>query len=154
MERLLVILETSNTALPKYVGVAESQHTATWTVPGPEDLTADSGVVSANAQRTRKHHDNSHRLRVKLPRWFTSCVWEFGVLESDNMWTYQIRSINVRPSRTLAFDFDFVRSGDVKAVWRLIRSGDLSVHDHEDCPTVNYSILEVILALSLKAVVD
>jgi hypothetical protein len=68
------------------------------------------------------------KFRVSLPLWLVNRVWEFGLREADGGWTAQLYPIMVRPRDT--YVFDFVYSGDVDAVRRLLRSGQLSVRDH------------------------
>jgi hypothetical protein len=67
--------------------------------------------------------------RVALPLWLVNRVWEFGLREAEGGWTAQLYPIMVRPWDT--YVFDFVYSGDVDTVRRLLRSGQLSVRDHE-----------------------
>ena len=67
------------------------------------------------------------RYRLALPRWFTKCVWDFTVHESNHIWTFQLQPVNMRPAHTYAFDF--VRNGDLMAVRKLLEQGHLSVND-------------------------
>jgi hypothetical protein len=68
-----------------------------------------------------------YKLRLSLPRWFSESVWDFGVYASEGTWTIHLRHMNARPWN--AYVFDFVESGDVEAVRRLLQSGHLSFQD-------------------------
>lgn len=90
--------------------------------------------ISANERGSRPcRRYRNWQIRLPLPRWLVGCVWEFGMHERDNVWTFQLCPINLRPAHT--YVFDFVRAGDVGAVRELISSRQLSVHDRE--PTWN-----------------
>ena len=67
------------------------------------------------------------KIRIALPRYFTNCVWEFGLQEYGNGWAMQLQPINERPPES--FVFDVVRSGRVPAVRSLLESGSLSMQD-------------------------
>jgi hypothetical protein len=79
--------------------------------------------------------------RVSLPLWLVNRVWEFGLREADGGWTAQLYPIMVRPQD--AYVFNFVYSGDVDTVRRLLRSGQLSVRDHSQGWFGPVSLLEV-----------
>ncbi|KAM0722591.1 hypothetical protein Q7P37_002032 [Cladosporium fusiforme] len=74
----------------------------------------------------------SQKFRISLPRWFTNIVWDFGTydMDMDNVRTFQLRSINIRP-KDLAV-FQVVRSGSVERVRKLLASGDLSLSDRAE----------------------
>jgi hypothetical protein len=63
--------------------------------------------------------------------------------ECDNVWTFQLSPINIRPAHT--YVFDFVRAGDVEAVRDLLRSRKLSVRDCEETNRGVSTLLEVSL---------
>ena len=67
------------------------------------------------------------KIRIALPRYFTNCVWEFGLQEYGNGWAMQLQPINERPPESIAFSV--VRSGCVSAVRALLESGSLSMQD-------------------------
>lgn len=89
-------------------------------------------MSSPQALQTTKNKSQERRplrkLRISLPRYFTSRVWEFGLQESEAGWSMHLHIVNERPVDS--FVFDVVRSGRVPAVRALLESGDLSMHDH------------------------
>ena len=80
-------------------------------------------------RQTHAAQRSSRKVCLKLPRWFTQTVWEFGTYDIGDGWMFQIRPINIRPRGTRAFAA--VRSGDVETVKRLFASGELSASDCE-----------------------
>jgi hypothetical protein len=81
------------------------------------------------------------KLRLSLPLWLVNRVWEFGLREAEGGWTAQLYPIMVRPRSACVLDF--VYSGDVHTVRRLLRSGQLSVRDHLDFQGTLSSFLTV-----------
>jgi hypothetical protein len=79
--------------------------------------------------------------RVSLPLWLVNRVWEFGLREAEGGWTAQLYPIMVRPHDT--YVFDFVLSGDVDTVLRLLRAGQLSVRDHTQHKGTLKNLLQV-----------
>ena len=85
---------------------------------------------------------NTRRYRLVLPRWFTRCVWDFTIHESNHVWTIQLLPVNFRPWYTHAFAF--VRNGDVMAVRKLLELGHLTLNDRSViCESYSESLLEV-----------
>lgn len=70
-----------------------------------------------------------------------NCVWEFGLREADGGWTAQLYPISIRPQGAVVFDF--VRSGDIDSVRRLLQSGEIPLRDHEDNWKESSSLLQV-----------
>lgn len=77
-------------------------------------------------------------IRISLPRWFTTRVWEFGSYDTglSSAKTFQIRSINFRPNKSAVFEV--VRSGNVEAVRKLLASKELLVTDHASQETSSF----------------
>jgi len=92
----------------------------------------DAVLSSSQALEVRKSHNHKRRplrkIRIALPRFFTDCVWEFGLQESENGWAMQLHPVNERPLKSPVFDV--VRSGNVPAVRALLECGVLSMQDH------------------------
>ena len=101
--------------------------------PGSSILPHSTSTVCNTRQgvpsRSRARSTSARTLRLALPRWLAHCVWEFAVHELDGAWNFRVRPINIRPYGTFAFNV--VRSGNVKAVRKLLTSGELSMFDHE-----------------------
>lgn len=102
------------------------------TVPKSKEGIQDAVLSPSQALRVTKTHNQKRRplrkFRIALPRYFTECVWEFGLQESGNGWAI----VNERPLES--FVFDVVRSGSVPAVRRLLESGSLSMQDQAVAP--------------------
>jgi hypothetical protein len=110
--------------------------------PPTATRTQQTSVITTGASNTKRQKRNkSYRLRVNLPRWFVTCVWELGVHEADGVWTTQIWTVNVRPRHAVVFEY--VRSGDVEAVRELRQSGKLSMRDYRDGQYKDESLFEV-----------
>lgn len=92
----------------------------------------DVVLSSSQTLETRRPRDQKRRslrkIRLALPRYFTNCVWEFGLQESGNGWAMQLHPVNERPLES--FVFNVVVSGCVPAVRALLESGDLSMQDY------------------------
>lgn len=105
----------------------------------------DEVPSSSQALKIKKHHNQKRRplrkFRVALPRYFTDCVWEFGLQESGNGWAMHLYPINERPRESIVFDV--VRSGRVPAVRALLESGSLSMQDQ--AAASEFSIRESLL---------
>ena len=101
------------------------------TVSKCKDGSQDEVPCSSQALEVRKPHNQKrrplHKIRIALPRYFTDCVWEFGLQESGNGWVVQRHPINERPPDS--FVFYVVRSGSVPAVRALFKSGSLLMQD-------------------------
>ena len=101
------------------------------TVSKFKDGSQDEVPSSFQARKVKKHHNQKRRplrkIRIALPRYFTNCVWEFGLQESGNGWVMQLYPINERP--WTSFAFVVVESGCVPAVRALLESGSLSMQD-------------------------
>jgi len=96
--------------------------------PAGSIQTQQTSVIKPFATRPiRQKRDRSYRLRLSLPRWFVNCVWELAVHEADGVWTTQIWPVNLRHHDAVVFEY--VQSGDVEAVSRLLQSGQLSMRD-------------------------
>ena len=96
--------------------------------PAGSIQTQQTSVIKTSATRPiRQKRDRSYRLRLSLPRWFVNCVWELAVHEADGVWTTQIWPVNLRHHDAVVFEY--VQSGDVEAVSRLLQSGQLSMRD-------------------------
>lgn len=140
MKLLQDTVESGNVASIDQLAAFAPQQTASGgEVHAPRDRT----VVSLHTSARR---DRAYKCLVTLPRWFTTGVWEFTVQEVSQIWTVQVRPINVRPKHTYAFDF--VRRGDTAAVRELLKKRELSVHDQTEdlfgSPSSN--LLEVSIA--------
>ncbi|KAM0715292.1 hypothetical protein Q7P37_008790 [Cladosporium fusiforme] len=116
--------------------------------------TAVTNLLPINTKATRLAHRSNHQLtlpkilepsrrkfRVSLPRWFTNCVWEFGMCEAGEGWIFQLRPVNYRPYDSLVFEV--VRLGSVQAVRRLLDSGELSARDCESGRSDPWDILTI-----------
>jgi hypothetical protein len=138
IRRLHDIVETGNAVLLGHLANSNLLEPSAFAQTGQNSVLRNSATSLRRQKRGR-----SYRLRVSLPRWFVKCVWELGVHEADGVWTTQIWPINVRPSNALVFDY--VRSGDVKDVRELLRSGHLSLRDHTSFNGKELSIFQVSL---------
>jgi hypothetical protein len=98
-------------------------------------------VGTPNSNRPKR--DRSYRLRVSLPRWFVHCVWELGAHEEDGVWKTVFWPVNLRPKSAVAFDY--VKSGNVEAVRKLLQSRHLSIRDHMYHWGRNMSLFDVSL---------
>lgn len=108
---------------------------ASWmeTQPSPS---ASSVTPDVTLQKFRRH-----RYRVSMPRWLVNFVWDVTFFEYRGSWILQLRPVIIRPRGTFAFDF--VRSGDIETIRRLLQSGELSLHDHEQVGGNCRNLLEV-----------
>jgi hypothetical protein len=92
-----------------------------------------SAIPSASKKiylRTKTKRQSSRTHRLALPRWLSSCVWEFAVQEYESGgWDFQLHPVYLRQYGSLAFDV--VRSGNVEVVKKLLATGELSVSDQE-----------------------
>ena len=138
LERLQASVESGNTALIERVTAFATQKVVAGSVQSP---TSSSDTVLRQSPRMRAGRGKTHEYRVTLPRWLVGCVWEFGLHECDNVWTFQLSPINIRPNHT--YIFDFVRAGDVEAVRELLRSRKLSVRDRQQTDYGDSTLLEV-----------
>lgn len=109
---------------PDSTAVTEFQPAGTET-SDPQDSTSSSHVVL----QTKSEPLLRRKFRTSLPRWFTNCVWEFGMCEAGNGWIFQLRPIQYCPNGTFAFDV--VRCGSILAVRKLLASGELGLGDRE-----------------------
>lgn len=104
--------------------------------------------------RTIEHdrRGRHRKVRISLPRWFANCVGELVISESQNIWTFQLHLVNIRPRHTYAFDF--VRQGNLAAVRELMSLGDLSVNDQADSQGSGepYNLLHVSALCCSKAI--
>jgi len=117
-----------------------------------KDGSQDEVPSTSQALKVRKNHNQKrrpfHKIRIALPRYFTDCVWEFGLQEFGNGWVMQLHPINARPPDS--FVFDVVRSGRVPAVRSLLESGSLSMQDRIATPRL-WSLLDVRLQRPLTS---
>lgn len=97
--------------------------------------------TSQNASQKYSNRPLRRKFRVSLPRWFSDCVWEFGILDAGSGWMFQLQPVNYRPHDSFAFQV--VRSGNVSAVQRLLDLGQLSVRDHEGTPEYGRDVFTV-----------
>lgn len=74
---------------------------------------------------SRKHR--ALRFRLPLLSWLAGRTWEIAVGQSQASWTLQIHPVNYRAPESLAFRY--VREGNVTAVDKLLRAGELSIWD-------------------------
>lgn len=117
------------------------------TVSKFKDGSQDEVPSESQALKVRKNHNQERRplrkIRIALPRYFTNCVWEFGLQESGDGWAMHLYPINERPRDS--FVFDVVRSGRVPAVRALLESGSLSIHDQAAASELwpRWSLLDV-----------
>lgn len=139
-ERLLGFIELTSIAVSGPTSFAATQSAVTGTVRGQDSL-SHRAVTTADLQRKRNKHGKSYKFRVMLPHWLAHCIWELGMTQADGIWTSQVYSINLRPSRTIAFDS--VRSGDIEAVRDYLQLGELSLRDREYNGHHARSLLEV-----------
>lgn len=124
------VVASGNLALLERIQAPESQQLVHVTEPtGPLRL-----ALAPNDNKGRRTFDErqkrtwSCKVKVSLPLWLVNRVWEFGLREAEGGWTAQLHPIMMRPYNT--YVFDFVYSGDVDTVRRLLSSGQLSVRDH------------------------
>jgi len=89
-------------------------------------LTPSAHALQSNRDKTQRRRP-LRKIRITLPRYFTTSAWEFGLQESGNGWTMQLQPVNIRPRES--FVFEVVRSGRVPAVRALLESGSLSMQD-------------------------
>ena len=110
----------------------------------------DVVLSSSQAFEVKRPHNQKRRplrkIRLALPRYFTKCVWEFGLQESGNGWAMQLHSVNERPYESAVFKV--VRTGYVLAVRALLESGSLSMQDHT--PPSEFSPRQSLLDVSSK----
>ena len=92
----------------------------------------DVTLTSSQALEVRKPHNQKQqplrKMRIALPRFFTDCVWKFGLRDSENGWAMQVHPVKERPLKSSVFNV--VRSGNVPAVCALLGCGVLSMQDH------------------------
>jgi hypothetical protein len=128
VERLKDSIETGNATLIGHIaslshtGMISANRSSSHQTP-TSALDKDPNVLRCESTKRTK----ARTYRLRLPSWLIDCVWEFGVHTSANAWTAQIYTVNVRPWNSCVFDA--VRSGDTKAVRRLLESGRLSLRD-------------------------
>lgn len=113
------------------------------TVCGPQTLVRSSkGRFIGNKGR--------RQLRFRFPplHWLTSWTWELAMSRSQGSWTFDVHPINYRPIDTPAFDY--VRKGNVVAIEKLFREGELSIWDFAwDEELGEYmTLLKVLLSLT------
>jgi hypothetical protein len=89
-------------------------------------------------------NSSSARFRLPLMAWLAGRTWEISVCQSQASWTLQIHTINYRAPETLAFQF--VRAGNVTAVERLLRAGELSIWDMTEIGSRDVTLLGVSMA--------
>jgi hypothetical protein len=142
LERLQASIEAGNTALIERVTASATQIMASRTA-SLQQTSLEINTVFSRPPAIRERHGNVRSYRLSLPRWLVGCVWEFSMHECDNVWTFQLSPINIRPAHT--YVFDFVRAGDVEAVRDLLRSRKLSVRDCEETNRGVSTLLEVSL---------
>jgi hypothetical protein len=140
LERLQASVQSGNLALFGHITTFASQQIASCDEPAQRTVSKQH-ISPTRLARKRVKQGIDYTFRLRLPRRLVDCVWEFGVHECDNVWTFQLKPINIRPAHT--FVFDFVRAGDTDAVRELLRSGQLSVHDRQASKNGNKTLLEV-----------
>jgi hypothetical protein len=82
---------------------------------------------SSNPRYVGSRNRSSIRFRLPIMSWLAGRTWEIAVGQSQASWTLQIHPINFRPRESLAFRY--VREGNITAVDRLLRAGELSIWD-------------------------
>jgi hypothetical protein len=140
LERLQASVESGNLALVGHITAFASQQVISYDEPVQRTVTGHKMSPNRSVRKWAKQ-GRDYTFRLRLPRRLVNCVWEFGVHECDNVWTFQLKPINIRPAHT--YVFDFVRAGDTDAVRELLRSGQLSVHDRQLTSKGSKSLLEV-----------
>jgi hypothetical protein len=142
LERLQASVESGNTALIERVTASATQIMASRTA-SLQQPSMEINTVFSQPPHRHERHGRMRSYRLALPRWLVGCVWEFSMHECDNVWTFQLSPINIRPAHT--YVFDFVRAGHVEAVRDLLRSRKLSVRDCEQTKWGVSTLLEVSL---------
>jgi hypothetical protein len=70
---------------------------------------------------------NAVKFRLPLMGWLAGRTWEIALSQSQGSWGLKLNPINYRAPETLAFRY--VREGNITAVDRLLRAGELSIWD-------------------------
>jgi len=91
-----------------------------------EPQTHVTRTTSGKRYVSSKNH-SSVRFRLPLLAWLAGRTWEIAVGQSQASWTLQIHPVNYRPRESLVFRY--VREGNITAVDRLLRAGELSIWD-------------------------
>jgi hypothetical protein len=151
LDSLERVVASGNLALLERIQVPESQQL----VQAAKSAELRQHVLTLNdSKRHRPFNERQKwtwlcKYRVSLPLWFVHRVWEFGFGEAEGGWTVQLFPIMVRRPDT--YVFDFVLSGDVDTVLRLLRAGQLSMRDHVQHKGLLKNLLQVsVLYLPLQ----
>jgi len=95
---------------------------------GPQTHGPQTHVTRSFQKRyTASKDKRSLRFRLPLMGWLAGRTWEIAVGQSQASWTLQVHPIHFRPRESLAFRY--VREGNITAVDRLLRAGELSIWD-------------------------
>jgi hypothetical protein len=86
-------------------------------------------IASDSAGRRRNRHSRNiaFRLRLKVPAWFSTRVWEIAKVDAQQGWDLCFRTFNRRPNDSSVFQC--CQSGDLPGLKRLIRDGEASLYD-------------------------
>lgn len=117
-------VQAGHAAILSQLGSLDSQKKSQ---PRPPSNSFSNG--QERRQQAYSTRRSSRKLRLSLPRWFTTTVWEFATYDFGDGRMFQVVPINVRPYSTPSFDA--VRSGNVEEVRDLLASGELSASDHQ-----------------------
>jgi hypothetical protein len=92
---------------------------------------SSSGIApdKANTRRICSHHLEAvtFRLKLQLPAWFSSRVWEFARVDAQQGWNLYFRAYNQRPNN--AQIFVCCDNGDFYGARQLIDKGEASILD-------------------------
>jgi hypothetical protein len=82
---------------------------------------------SSNKRYFSSKNRKSVRFRLPLLAWLSGRTWEIAVNQSQASWTLHIHPVYYRASESPAFKY--VRDGNITAVDKLLRAGELSIWD-------------------------
>jgi hypothetical protein len=82
---------------------------------------------SAGRRRSRNTKNVAFRLRLKVPAWFSTRVWEIAKVDAQQGWDLCFRTFNQRPNALHVF-WD-CRLGNLHALKQLIQAGEASLLD-------------------------
>ena len=99
------------------------------TIKGPQPFHDKQTHVTRSSKKSYASSKTRSSLRFRLPlmAWFADWTWEIAVCQSQASWTLQVHPINYRASESLALRY--VREGNIPAVDKLLREGELSIWD-------------------------
>lgn len=95
----------------------------------PQCFREPQNVVAQASDKRYFSNKNRSSMRFRLPLmgWLSGRTWEIAVSQSQASWILQVQPINFRAPDTIAFRY--VREGNITAVDKLLRAGELSIWD-------------------------